>query len=267
MKKKDNSVWINRAISWGASVVIIGVLFKILHIGGSTANYMIGIGLGVEAFLFFLMGFNPPPKDPDWEKVYPELAENYAGELPQASQRNTTQTPSATAALDKMFSDANVDQAAINNLGSGLRAFSDKVNSINNISDVSLATNEFTDKLRMASSKFDNLGVAFEKASDNLVALSNTNTDAKSYHEQVQQLTQNLSSLNNMYERELRDSASHLQSMNKFYEHLSFTMQNFNESLDDSKVFKDEVSKLAKNLASLNAIYGNMLSAMNQPRV
>jgi len=267
MKKKDNSVWINRAISWGASVVIIGVLFKILHIGGSTANYMIGIGLGVEAFLFFLMGFNPPPKDPDWEKVYPELAENYAGELPQASQRNVAQTPSATAALDKMFSDANVDQAAINNLGAGLRAFSDKVSSINNISDVSLATNEFTDKLRMASSKFDNLGTAFEKASANLVALSNTNTNAKSYHEQVQQLTQNLSSLNNMYERELRDSASHLQSMNKFYEHLSFTMQNFNESLDDSKVFKDEVSKLAKNLASLNAIYGNMLSAMNQPRV
>ncbi|WP_373564747.1 hypothetical protein [Sphingobacterium sp. E70] len=48
------------AISWGASIVIIGVLFKILHIGGSTANYMIGIGLGVEALLFFfLMGFNP----------------------------------------------------------------------------------------------------------------------------------------------------------------------------------------------------------------
>jgi len=213
------------------------------------------------------MGFNPPPKDPDWEKVYPELAENYAGELPQPSQRNVAQTPSATAALDRMFSDANIDQATINSLGAGLKAFSDKVSSINNISDVSLATNEFTDKLRMASSKFDNLGTAFEKASANLVALSNTNTDAKSYHEQVHQLTQNLSSLNNMYERELRDSASHLQSMNKFYEHLSFTMQNFNESLDDSKVFKDEVSKLAKNLASLNAIYGNMLSAMNQPRV
>jgi hypothetical protein len=44
-------------------------------------------------------------------------------------------------------------------------------------------------------------------------------------------------------------------------------MQNFNESLDDSKAFKDEVGKLAKNLNALNAIYGNMLSAMNQPRV
>jgi len=267
MKNKNNSNWINVAISWGASIVIIGVLFKILNLGGVMANYMIGIGLGVEAILFFLMGFNPPAPEPNWERVYPELADDYKGELPQRSQQNVAQSPSATAALDKMFADANVDQATINNLGVGLRAFSEKVAAINNISDVSLAANDFTEKLRIASSKFENLSSAFEKASANLVALSNTNTDAKSYHEQVQQLTQNLGSLNNMYERELRDSAAHLQSMNKFYEHLSFTMQNFNESLDDSKVFKDEVSKLAKNLASLNAIYGNMLTAMNQPRV
>jgi len=267
MKKKDNSIWINRAISWGASVVIIGVLFKILSIGGVMANYMIGIGLGVEAILFFIMGFNPPAEEPAWERVYPELADDYNGELPKASSRNrVTEVPSATAALDKMFAEANIDQATINNLGIGLKSFSDKVTSINNISDVSLATTAFTEKLRLASSKFDNLGDAFDKASANLVALSSANTDTRSYHEQVHQLTENLTSLNNMYERELRDSAAHLQSMNQFYDHLKFTMQNFNESIDDSKLFKEEVSKLAKNLASLNAIYGNMLTAMNQPR-
>jgi hypothetical protein len=43
-------------------------------------------------------------------------------------------------------------------------------------------------------------------------------------------------------------------------------MQNFNESMEDSKQFKEEVGRLAKNLASLNSVYGNMLSAMNQPR-
>ncbi len=97
--------------------------------------------------------------------------------------------------------------------------------------------------------------------------MSNTSGDTASYHDQVRSLTTNLSQLNAMYERELRDSASHLQSMNKFYENLSYTMQNFNESLDDSKAFKEEVGKLAKNLNALNAIYGNMLSAMNQPRI
>jgi len=43
-------------------------------------------------------------------------------------------------------------------------------------------------------------------------------------------------------------------------------MQNFNESLEDSQQFKNEVSRLAKNLSSLNSVYGNMLSAMSQPR-
>ncbi|MGJ1485896.1 gliding motility protein GldL [Sphingobacterium multivorum] len=198
-----------------------------LHIGGTTANYMIGIGLAVEAFLFFLMGFNPPPAEPDWTCVYPKLDDNFTG----------------------------------------LRDFSEKVSVMNKLSDVSLATEEFTNKLRTATSKFDNLSLAFEKASQNLVAMSNTSGDTSNYHEQVKSLTTNLSQLNAMYERELRDSASHLQSMNKFYENLRFTMQNFNESLDDSKAFKDEVGKLAKNLNALNAIYGNMLSAMNQPRV
>lgn len=269
VKKKDNSRWLHVAISWGASIVIIGVLFKILYIGGAFANYMIGIGLAVEAFLFFLMGFNPPPKEPAWERVYPELNDNYTGELPQRSAAQQIQPagPSATAALDKMFADANIEPASIENLGRGLREFGDKVSAINQISDVSFAANEFTEKLKLATSKFDSLSVAFEKASANLVAMSNTNTDTAGYHQQVQNLTNNLQSLNAMYERELRDSASHLQSMNKFYESLSDTMKNFNDSLDDSKAFKEEVNKLAKNLAALNTVYGGMLSAMNQPRV
>ena len=268
-RKKDNSRWLHVAISWGASIVIVGVLFKILHIGGTTANYMIGLGLTVEAVLFFLMGFTPPPKEPDWSRVYPELDDNYQGELPVRSMQAAAsiQGPSATASLDKMFSESKIEAEMIENLGKGLRDFGEKVSAINKITDVSLATDEFTEKLRSASSKFDNLSATFEKASANLAAMSNTNADTASYHEQVRKLTSNLTQLNNLYEKELHESASHLQSMSGFYENLSHTMKNFNESLDDSKAFKDEVNKLAKNLNALNAIYGNMLSAMNQPRV
>jgi gliding motility-associated protein GldL len=69
-----------------------------------------------------------------------------------------------------------------------------------------------------------------------------------------------------VYELELQDSSAHLKSMNKFYHNMASTMQNFNESLEDSQQFKNEVARLAKNLSSLNSIYGNMLSAMSQPR-
>ena len=72
----------------------------------------------------------------------------------------------------------------------------------------------------------------------------------------------NLSSLNAMYELELQDSNNHLKTLNKFYGNVAETMQNFSDSLADAKSFKDEVGKLTKNLSSLNAVYGNMLSAM-----
>lgn len=264
-KKRDYSTLINVAISWGASVVIVGVLFKILHIGGSYANYMIGVGLGVEAFLFFLMGFNQPPKEPAWERVYPELSDDYTGDA--ISTHPNRGSSASSGVLEKLLAEANIDQVAIEKLGSSLAAFSDKITAINNIADISLAANHFTEKLKAASFKFDELGSAFEKASANLFSLANTEIDSTGYQKQVQQLTQNLAQLNMLYEAELKESASHLQSMNKFYQNLSFTMQNFNESLEDSKVFKEEVNKLAINLSHLNAIYGNMLNAMNQPHV
>ncbi|MBC7915794.1 MAG: gliding motility protein GldL [Pyrinomonadaceae bacterium] len=261
---------LHTAISWGASVVIIGALFKILHLGGIWGNYMIGAGLGVEAFLFFLTGFFAPPADTAWHKVYPELADDYDGELPKSSARATGgggSSASSTAALDKMLEDAKIGPELIESLGTGLRTFGDKVAAISNVADASTATTEYTAKMKTATASFDTLSVSFDKASANLQEMANSNVDSKAYHDQVNNLARNLSALNAVYELELQDSSAHLKSMNKFYQNLSLTMQNFSESMDDSKQFKEEVGRLAKNLSSLNAVYGNMLSAMNQPRV
>ncbi|TDG37841.1 gliding motility protein GldL [Pedobacter changchengzhani] len=268
MAAKKQPSWLHVAISWGASIVIIGALFKILHIGGIWGNWAIGIGLGVEACLFFLTGFFPPEAEPAWDRVYPELNENFKGELPVASARPIAQSNAGnTAALDKMLSDAKIGPDLIESLGTGLRTFGDKVKTISNVADAATATNEFTGKIKTASASFDNLSTSFDKATANLKAMGESNVDSQAYHDQVNNLAKNLSALNAVYELELQDSSAHLKSMNKFYANLSLTMQNFNESMEDSKQFKDEVNKLAKNLSSLNAIYGNMLSAMNGPRV
>ena len=269
MAAKKKFDWLHTAISWGASIVIIGALFKILHIGGIWGNYMIGIGLGVEALLFFLTGFFPPTPEPAWEKVYPELNPEFAGELPTTSARpvNVPQSAPTTAALDNMLRNANVGPDLIESLGNGLRTFGDKVAAISNVADASSATTEYTTKIKSATASFDNLNTAFDKATAQLVEMGQSTGEARAYHEQVNKLAKNLSALNAVYELELQDSSAHLKSMNTFYQNLSTTMHNFNESMEDSKMFKEEVAKLAKNLASLNAIYGNMLSAMNQPRV
>ena len=97
--------------------------------------------------------------------------------------------------------------------------------------------------------------------------IASTSIDSKTYHEQVGKMAKNLSALNAVYELELQDSSNHLKSMNKFYQDMAVTLKNFNDSSTDAKQFRDEISRLAKNMATLNSIYGNMLSAMNQPRV
>ena len=266
MAGKKKPYGINNIVSWGAAVVIVGLMFKILHWPGST--YFIAGGLTVEALLFLMLGFVREEEEIDWTRAYPELRHDFTGELPQASSKQVGGGAgvSNTAALDKMLSDAKIGPELIGSLGEGLRTFGDKVAAISKVTDAGEATIAFTQKVKNASASYDKLSSAFDKASANLTEMANSNLDSKAYHDQVTNLAKNLSALNAVYELELQDSSAHLKSMNKFYQNLSLTMNNFNESLEDSKQFKDEVGRLAKNLSSLNSIYGNMLTAMNQPR-
>jgi gliding motility-associated protein GldL len=263
MSDKKQPIGINNVVSWGATVVIIGLLFKIQHWQyGST---FISIGLITEAFLFLILGFQKDAKEIDWVRAYPELDEDYKGELPNRSGGGSGNF-SSTAALDKMMEDAKIGPELIRSLGDGLRTFGDKVNAISRVTDAGEATVAFTTKIKSATDSYDRLSTAFDTASSNLAEMANTNIDTKAYHEQVGNLAKNLSALNAVYELELQDSSAHLKSMNKFYQNMSSTIQNFSESIEGSEQFKNEVNRLAKNLASLNAVYGNMLSAMSQPR-
>jgi gliding motility-associated protein GldL len=256
---------INNIVSWGATVVIVGLMFKILHWPGAT--WFITGGLSAEAILFFLLGFQRDEQEIDWRRAYPELDEDYKGELPGASSRSGGSGVSSTAALDKMLTDAKIGPELIGSLGEGLRTFGDKVNAISKVADAGEATTVFTAKVKQATASYETLSGAFQTASANLLEIAGSSIDSKAYHEQINKMAKNVSALNAVYELELQDSSNHLKSMNKFYQNLSDTMQNFNDSINDSKQFKDEIGRLAKNLATLNAIYGNMLSAMNQPRV
>ena len=82
-KKKKFSFGISSFINWGATVVIIGLMFKILH--WPYGEWFIAIGLSVEALLLFIMGFMSAEREVDWTRVYPELDEQYTGELPTRS--------------------------------------------------------------------------------------------------------------------------------------------------------------------------------------
>lgn len=263
-EKRTFKIGINNIISWGATVVIIGLMAKLQH--WPAGDWLIIAGLGTEAILFFLLGFQNEGKDVDWSRVYPELADDFQGELPKATARPAANT-GTTATLDKMLADARISPELIGNLGDGLRTFGDKVAAISNVSDASLATSQFTERVKGATGSVDQLNAAFEKASHDLAGISASGGDVTAYHEQVHKLANNLQHLNAVYELELQDTGKKLQTISQHYDSIANTLQNFNDSVVDTQQFKDQVAHLNKNLASLNAVYGNMLAAMNQPRV
>ncbi len=263
--KKRSIFTLDAIISWGATVVIIGAMAKILHWPGG--EMIIGVGLATEAVLFFIMGFVPPHKDPKWEKVYPQLSEEFGGSAIDMSKPvKLNELEIKGSAGGGGMPDLQIGDDAIAKIKAGLDNFTNKVGAISNAADASIATEDFVSNVKTASGKVSGLGVAFDHATAGVATITKASEGANEYHNQINNLGKNISALNAVYELELQDSSAHLKSMNKFYANLSQTMANFNDSMDDSKQFKDEVAKLSKNLSSLNAVYGNMLSAMNQPR-
>ena len=151
-QKKKFKFGINTLISWGASVVIVGLMFKILHWKGG--EMMIAAGLITEALLFFALGFQAETTETDWTRVYPELDPDFKGELPTSSSFQGSSSNNSTAAFDKMLSEAKIGPELIESLGTGLRTFGDKVSAISNVADSANATTEFTAKVKTCVWKF-----------------------------------------------------------------------------------------------------------------
>lgn len=243
----------------GAAVVIIGALFKIQHWPG--ADIMLIAGLGTEAIIFFLSAFQPQPHDPDWARVYPQLADDYVGDalIPATASNNNT---SVTKELDKMMRDADITPDTINTLGLGLNRLSETAAQMADLSQATAATNEYGIRVKAAGDELGRITEAYSTTADALTKMAAATGDAQEYHNQVQSMTRNLGALNAVYEMELQDANTHLKAMNKFYGNLSMAMENLTDASKDTEQFKQEVSKLTQNLHSLNTVYGNMLTAM-----
>jgi len=242
----------------GASIVIVGAMFKIMHWKG--ADTMLIVGLSTEALIFALSAFQPPAHEPDWTRVYPELADDYKGNLPERKQKENGN--GLTAKLDDMLANAKVGPELINSLGQGLRGLTDTTAKLSNLTDATVATSEYAKNVRSASASITDLNKSYATTISAMAEMANATKDAKAYHEQVQNVTKNLGALNAVYELEYQDANKHLKTMNSFYSSLSSAMQNMTDASKDTEQFKGELSKLTTNLTSLNRVYGSMLTAM-----
>ncbi|MCA6078321.1 gliding motility protein GldL [Fulvivirga sedimenti] len=242
----------------GAAVVIVGALFKILHLPG--ANEMLMIGLSTEALIFFLSAFEPPHKEVDWAKVYPELAEDFEGTVP-ARVSNKSSVP-ASQQLDKMLENAKIGPELIDSLGKGMKSMAESASRMSNLADAAVATNDYAGNVKKASESLINMNKSYATTAQAMAQFADASKDAQEYHTQVVSATKNLSQLNSVYEMELKDADSHVKAMNKFYTNMAGALDGMTRAGEKTKAFANELDKLTGNLTSLNTVYGNMLTAM-----
>jgi gliding motility-associated protein GldL len=292
---------------WGASVVIIGALFKIQH--WPFAGVMLTIGLGVEAVIFFFSAFEPLHEELDWTLVYPELAGMHedTDEFAIAPKRQRGEVVSgsgaALAKFDQMIESAEITPDLFRKLGEGLKTLNVTTSRLTDISDASLATNEYVANVKNAAISVNSLTDTYNKSNEKLQ--ESVGVLSQSYHktadvvtgsgeklgnsyeslatslnqdgqvisqrnqhlsEKLEGMNKNLTALNAVYELELQYTNDHLKGAQELYSDFHKITSNLSSSVQETEKYREEISKLSKNLAELNSIYGNMLSAMSLVR-
>jgi len=195
----------NFAYGMGAAVVIIGALFKITHIefGIITGNLMLTIGLVVEALIFALSAFEPVDDELDWTLVYPELANGVKGEQKKKIETLSDTQGLLSQKLDAMLKDAKIDGELMASLGTSIKNFESAAKGIAPTVDSISATKKYSEELSMAAAQMESLNslykVQLESASRNAEANKEIAENAVKLKEQMQSMTTNIASLNNVY--------------------------------------------------------------------
>ncbi|GAB5557122.1 MAG: gliding motility protein GldL [Schleiferiaceae bacterium] len=189
----------------GAAIVILGAMFKILHLPG--ANEMLVIGLTTEAVIFLFSAFEKPHEEVDWTLVYPELA---GMEDPDADFDRSRNALSPTQELDNMLEEAKIGPELIESLGTGLRKLGDAAGQLSTTVDAASATNEYSKQLTDAAKHMESLNALYAVQLENTSSqveiqnnmmdkLSSSVEDSEKLAGEVSRLATNMSSLNNVY--------------------------------------------------------------------
>jgi gliding motility-associated protein GldL len=268
--------FMSKLYGWGASVVIIGALFKIQHY--PMAGLLLSVGLITEAVIFFFSAFEPLKEEPDWKLVYPQLDPNYSGEevgfAAVGSGGGGYGGGAGLSQFDKMLANAGITPEVFDRLSQGLKKLTETTNNLNSMGDLAVTTNEYAGTIRKANESLMNLSDSVTQTARSMAETGNVyqaigessktiENGGKAYNEKLESLNKNLSALNAAYELQLRGANDHVKSTEVIYKGIEGLMQDLTGSADDTKKYRDQVAKLNENLSSLNNVYGNMLAAMN----
>jgi gliding motility-associated protein GldL len=269
VKSKKFKNFMAKLYGWGASVVIVGALFKIQHYPG--AGPMLMIGLGTEALIFFFSAFEPPHVEPDWSLVYPELAGLYHNdeELQEIEKANA----SPIEEIDKMLAEAKIGPDLINSLGVGLRSLTDSTSKLSNISNASVATDEYVQNMKTAASSVSELTQNYKKTSEILVSdlgaseeyVNSVKTAAKSasiladtYIQTNEAIKGDLGATHE-YVNSIKNATNSANELALRYKQSADSLTKSAEAIDfssvDGNAYGEQLNKMSKNLSALNSVY------------
>lgn len=255
----------NYCYSLGAAVVILGAMFKILHISGG--GYMLAVGMITEVFVFIVFAFEVQQEDTRWERVFPVLTsgndeDNYLKTIAEKGPKagHVAGAPEIPASVAKKLEES--------------------INKLDQAATQLAKMAEMTDATQSYLSKMSGVGENFEKFSNStaqLVKISDSMTDAYSnmkqntesvktsydkYSKQMISLTDNISGLSAIYHEQMTAITKQIESISKLHNELTRMASMYEGSVENASKFKVEAENMADQLASLNVIYERMIKAM-----
>jgi len=275
VKQKVGAVY-----SLGASIVIIGAMFKIIHLPG--ASYVLGFGMSVEAFLFALGIFDKPFKEYQWDKVY-----DFDGNSKENGLTGNQQNTGAVSRSVGLNYTETINDDDVKKLSEGIKNLTTTAKQFTELSDVVGATNGFVKNIDTASQVTGNfaktqevlngatshLASSYQGITDGMVIVEK---NTKVYATKVEDINKNLASINSIYEIQLKNIQSQSEGLTQQNEKLRTVNDELNIIVGDvqkmksattiaaneAENFKTGTTKLAQQVADLNQVYGNMLNAL-----
>lgn len=238
----------NVAYSIGAAIVILGALFKILHVkGGDT---LLAVGMGTEVLMFILTAF---------ERPYHEREFNRSHAVP------ASQAPSSLSVGEPVIMANGEDLHEAKVWAEGPDSSKHIIQPIpypatDDNAEVPVGNGTIVGSPIVVPQSVPIPSQLNENLTESMKAIEDNMND---YISRMEELNRNIAGLNTIYELQLKSASQQLSSI-EFAGKSMTRMQNIYEgSAEKSQIFQEEADKLTENMKKLNEVYENMLRAMN----
>jgi len=250
--QQKKKIGLNTVISWGASVVIIGLMFKILHWQGG--EYMIAIGLLTESFLFFILGIasmtvveDDATASGDGSKLHDLLA--------------TSITPKVIESLSNGFKQFTSTVASVNQVAG---SFNTTQNLLKEMENTTTDIKKFRDNVGSVTGGFDQF-------SKSIMSIGQLAVTAQNLVKDISGSSQNLMKDFEAAGQGMRGFAKNVTEMNASFDQFSKTLVSINQmsiaSAGMLKEFENATNGMKaynKNLADITKVYQAQLDAFRK---